>query len=548
MIVSIWQRRKRTALRQAMRGYHRLRDAGRLGTIDDVCANLVATPLDIAPAQFSERFYGTAIGAAELATRQYLYLRQILYQLPQALLAQLGGRGKPLVFALPRCWQDMLAASGYSLARLRSSLLWFAWLLLYWGYGVVGICRLLALSAAAGISGRYKDVEAFSHFEYITEAQTPRPASDGRSFDVMTWYLRWTGRAPGVETLTYRVKPFRHGRGSPWVRTLETPFLPVLGLGGWFRFAGWSLGAITVAFVDILRRRWWHPLLLREAALARMATMVPVRALARDYLLNNSGWLYRPLWTYEAEKRGSRILFYHYSTNSAAFKRPDGYGPEHYTWAQTNWPLHIVWDDHQADFVRRAVGPVSTEVVGPIWFASSADDMVELGPSTIAVFDVQPFRASRSPALAVEFNYYTAETCAAFVRDVARACAEVGFNMAWKRKRSVGKMAHPLYRKMAADLDRTPSVRIVPGEQSAIRVIEQCCASISLPFTSTALLARQLGKPSCYYDPSGELQKDDRAAHDVPLLTGYNELTDWIRSLLDATPCPEINREHKLSL
>jgi hypothetical protein len=45
-----------------------------------------------------------------------------------------------------------------------------------------------------------------------------------------------------------------------------------------------------------------------------------------------------------------------------------------------------------------------------------------------------------------------------------------------------------------------------------------------MPFTSTALVARNLGKPSYYYDPSGIIQKDDRAAHGIPVISGFAEL------------------------
>lgn len=542
MFMSIWRRRKRSALRSAMRGYLRLRDAGQIGSIDHACADLAAKPFDIPPTQLSPDFFGAGIGKAELAIRQYVYLRRVLYRLPQALLAHVTPPSSPLAFPLPSEWRDALSAAGYAIDGPRSRLLWAAWLFLYWGYGVFSIGRLLLLSAAAGLSRRRTEAQEFSHFEYIATSETPRPARDGKSFDVMSWYLRWNGRAPDVRTLSYRGRPHRRDHGDFAIEARRTPFLAILGPKAWFLFAGWSIRAITVALLDIPRGRWWHAVLLGEAALARVARAVPASSLARDYLLNNSGWLYRPLWTYEAEQRGSRILFYHYSTNSAAFKRSDGYSPEHYTWALTNWPLHLVWDRQQAEFVQRAVGATDVEIVGPIWFSSSPDAITKLNPASIAVFDVQPFRTSRSLVLAADFNYYTAETCSAFVRDVARACAETGFDMVWKRKRSIGKLAHPQYRKVAASLDAQSHVRLVPTEHSAIRVIERCCAAISLPFTSTALLAKHLGRPSCYYDPSGQLQKDDRAAHDIPILSDYDELIGWIRSVQNATPCPEINR------
>jgi polysaccharide biosynthesis PFTS motif protein len=529
MMALTWKRHMRATLRRAMRSYRRFRDTDRLATTEKVVAQLAATQLPVRP---SKLFYGAAMPQAELATRQYLYLRQVLYRLPQILLAQVGSPAAPLVYPLPRQWQDILISSGFAVDRLRCSLLWVIVVLLYWGYGVFSIARLLASTAVASLGGRYHTVGEFSHFEHIGVAQTPRPAPDGRSFDVMSWYRQWKGRALAVERLSYRVKsPVVH-RDRDCVLPLQTPFLPILTGGGWLRFVGWSVAAISLSFLDMMRGRWWHPLLLSEAVLAALAHAVPANGLACDYLFNNSGWLYRPLWTYEAEKRGSRILFYHYSTNSAAFRREDGYPPEHCTWPLTNWPLHLVWNDNQADFVRRAVGHYTlVDVVGPILFSSSPDALPEIAHPSIAVFDVQPFRASGIPALATEFIYYTAETCTAFVRDVARVCAETGNQMVWKRKRSIGKMAHPKYRNLADELDRTRSALVVSPDHSAIRVIEACDAVISMPFTSTALLGRQMGKPSCYYDPSGLIHKDDRGAHDIPLLQGNEELAAWVRSL-----------------
>ena len=35
---------------------------------------------------------------------------------------------------------------------------------------------------------------------------------------------------------------------------------------------------------------------------------------------------------------------------------------------------------------------------------------------------------------------------------------------------------------------------------------------------------KNLGVPSYYYDPSGIIQKGDRAAHGIPIISGVNEL------------------------
>ena len=71
----------------------------------------------------------------------------------------------------------------------------------------------------------------------------------------------------------------------------------------------------------------------------------------------------------------------------------------------------------------------------------------------------------------------------------------------------------------------------VDPDTSAYKLIEQCSAAISMPFTSTALVARELGKPSCFYDPTGLIQRDDRAAHGIPIMIGRVELQTWLEAL-----------------
>ena len=52
-----------------------------------------------------------------------------------------------------------------------------------------------------------------------------------------------------------------------------------------------------------------------------------------------------------------------------------------------------------------------------------------------------------------------------------------------------------------------------------------------MPFTSTAVIAKQEETPSVYYDPTDIIQKDDREAHGLPVLNGIGELKVWIESI-----------------
>lgn len=55
-------------------------------------------------------------------------------------------------------------------------------------------------------------------------------------------------------------------------------------------------------------------------------------------------------------------------------------------------------------------------------------------------------------------------------------------------------------------------------------------AIISAPFTSTALLVP--GVLSAYFDPIDWIQKEDRAAHGIPILSGPDELRAWLTKTL----------------
>jgi polysaccharide biosynthesis PFTS motif protein len=62
-------------------------------------------------------------------------------------------------------------------------------------------------------------------------------------------------------------------------------------------------------------------------------------------------------------------------------------------------------------------------------------------------------------------------------------------------------------------------------------IINNAKAVISMPFTSTALVGKHLGKPSIFYDPSGLVFKDDPAAHGIMIINNKADLVEWLSKL-----------------
>ena len=189
------------------------------------------------------------------------------------------------------------------------------------------------------------------------------------------------------------------------------------------------------------------------------------------------------------------------------------------------WPRYLVWDKYQADFVKRAVGEnANVTVVGTIWFQSGANELPSLEKTGIGVFDVTPHRVSRYVTLGNDNEFYTPKVANTFLNDISEEIRKLELLMLWKRKRKIGNLAHPHYRHLTDKLSKCNHVIMIEPDTSVIRMIESCNAIISMPFTSTALIAREMGKPSIYYDPSGLLQRDDRAAHGIHIIVGVDEL------------------------
>ena len=100
-----------------------------------------------------------------------------------------------------------------------------------------------------------------------------------------------------------------------------------------------------------------------------------------------------------------------------------------------------------------------------------------------------------------------------------------------KQKRNVDvTTTHKQYLKYIKSIE--DEIVIIEPCISAIRIINKCQAVISLPFTSTAILGTKSGKPSIYYDPTSTIFKDDKAAHGIKVISGKNELQQWVNQTI----------------
>lgn len=524
--------RARARLRRQMRGYRSLRKTGDFRRVAAVKEALTITPVFPSKGD-SENFAGLSGKSAEIAVRQFLLVRLVSTGLGPALLSSNGKHNAPVVYPLPRAWRKILFEQGFEVAERSSAFLWACVVALHFANGFFVALKLALASTLHFFRPANNVLKRYVYFDALGPGNLPLAGGSGKKNDIVSWYLNWPGRAPGLNTVCHNILSggIRESEGTAVV-PISSPQLPFADSALFVRFLAESIFSIARAFWGLMAGRWWYSMMLGETMKATHVRLQVPPLLAQDYLFHNSNWIYRPLWTYEAERKGARIIFYFYSTNCEKFKHAGTYPSLAYGWQAMTWPQYLVWDDYQAVFVRRAVGDAAeVTVVGPISFHEAAPVPIDLPARSIAVFDVQPMRDAVYQPMALDTEYYVPRNANSFLMDIQNAAASAERIMVLKRKRDVGTRVHPHYERTTRWLSGVVNCLEVDPDISAASLIKKSQAVISMPFTSTALLGREQGKPSIYYDPHGICEKDDRAAHGIPILSGKSELKEWFSSL-----------------
>jgi polysaccharide biosynthesis PFTS motif protein len=491
---------------------------------------LVGIPVGNLPAH-ADFIFGAAAINAELVVRQFIYDRYGGERLNKILFAYKGS-GKSIAAGMPAAWREYLTLNGLEINHLFSAVRWQSLLLLRFVYGIFQLCQLCARLAAH--KSRRQCILPYVFLEGLSAANLPSQ-KNSHSFDICTFYAQWSSRNPKVRHICHNVS---HDIGR-MVMGMQVSYSPPayelpVGLSSAVRLAGWGFKATLLAAGQLLRGNWLSAVMLGEAAKAHAVQLCRPEVLAVEYLFHASRTIYRPLWTYEAERLGASLGLYFYSTTVQP-KLKQGYESQLFEWGPNTWPRFIVWDKYQVAMIRRDLDSNAQIVeAGPIFFSDSDTRLPALPANAIAVFDNQPMRPSShlgvstlNDCMSEHPDYFFS-----FLNEVVAALTEAGAFIVLKGKRAIGSRADRRYRTILKNLVKSEHVYLVDPAVSAIRVAQSCLASISVPLTSTAVHAYSLNMPSVYYDPKGWMQSDDDGAHGVPILQGKVQLREWIEQVL----------------
>ena len=78
---------------------------------------------------------------------------------------------------------------------------------------------------------------------------------------------------------------------------------------------------------------------------------------------------------------------------------------------------------------------------------------------------------------------------------------------------------------------KNKNFNIIDSEISPVHLIKFSIATVSSPFASTSVISKNLGIPSCYFDPTGSLIANDIESNGI-IIKSKEELFHWTKKLL----------------
>ena len=538
--------KSRSEIRSMMRGYRYLKQSNQLHIIEDLIQFLRDQPLHdvLATRNIPLVIWGKALTSAELIIRQRLSLKYL--DIHKALLIASSYQGGKVAAPIPHVWRRHIENNGFLVNHKLCERLWKVELIKQSLYGmaeaIISITKVYH-----GLLFTLVRNEPYIYFCDLISSNLPQNHFPYKSYCILNWYIYGGISKPNSKIIKHSVKDRGDLPDGNFTITYQACPVPnILTARNALKYTLNLCRQFIIIIHSLIQNKWWNILIYREAVVSLRTRHIEPNLLAKEYWFHNSQ-AYPPLWTHELSAKGIQIIYYFYSTNCDPFPREDGSRPFITLYSIMNWPTIYVWNSLQADFIRKTKS-CSSQIVecGPIWFTDSVQ-FEPSGEQYIAAFDVQPMRSSRYANLCTAQDYYNPKNSIKFIQDIVESANDLGIVVCFKRKRDIGTLVHPLYRNFLNTLKNFSNIRIVDPGVSAFKLIEHSSGVVSMPFTSTALIASAQGKASLYYDPKILFSATDPAASDVPIVNQKRFLKEWMIKLKNSNQASTCYNTDKIS-
>ena len=427
------------------------------------------------------------------------------------------------VFPFPKNLRRQLEANSLKVKNPQSELFWRFKCFTHLGYSFVNLLKIFR-NNRVDIEKKKRNLDLYLHG---IERDSIEVSKKKQKLDNILSYFKNRNK---TNQIMVNIIGKKNTKKISDVCVVETPFFGFSLLNKLQIMFFFSV-LVMRAFSDLILGSGYFAFLSNEILLKKLALKVDDKYIAKEYAFSNSSISYYPAWLDVFSKRGAKVTLYFYTHNLLPIKKKGIKNEWHFLYNILTWPSYLVWDKKFGlEIEKIALNTPLIEVSKPISVVDNNVEKIEIAEH-IAIFDVTPVRPAVLSNYGVFSTIYDDEFCEKFFKKIISVAEKLRQPIVIKHKRTKVAPTTKRYRYFLNRLSSNPIIKFVNPDTSAKRIILNCKASISMPFTSTAIVAKSYDRPSIYFDPSGDFEENQLASLGVNIISNEKKLILWMKSI-----------------
>ena len=456
----------------------------------------------------------------ELPLRQFLLRYLVSFRFNIAIFHAIND-DRSIIYPLPKEWILLLRKKGFKVNFLLSSILLYILSVFFF---------LKSFKTFFNYLIYFNDNFPKSEYVYFNNLESRNlPNDETNSFTILNWFRSEYKKKNDNISILLNLK-FTENKHTKKCNICYSKYMfPPLNFKKKIFFLLNFIQLIFKNLIHIILCDWQQLILSNEFIHRNYVRNTSKNKLANEYWFSISEFIYRPIWTYEIENC-SKIILFNYSGSFYGHKLLNEYLPEEVGIKSMNWPYIFQWSEKYMNFLKeKNKENIKFKLVKPIWWGDKNVSLnIKSNKKSIALFDSTPSNFLRMCEL--NASLYRSNQCSKnFIKDIIKISKFYDLEVYYKIKKSFDRRYHSkVFQSYIDEIVKANKINFIDWEVSPFKLIKSTTINISIPFTSTALVGKFYNKPSCYYDPTMVLEENDRAAQDVELVKGEENLSKWI--------------------
>lgn len=458
-------------------------------------------------------------------------LTSILFSQPRFFntLAYYYGSKNSLVFPLKRDWFDFFNSQGIIVNKYLCRASWFLFMIIFlmreaskYFYSFFSINKLFS-------SNERKIINSFNtvYFYDISDSNIPSESQDTTEKNFVNWYKNNVFKEKSI-SIIHNVKSRKKSstQNKKMTITYKRNLFFNLSLFKEIKIFFWMLKYLFKNFINKSLSKSILFSTINEIILAKRISEYSKENTLHGLVFNSSIGSKKPLWAVALENSGTRIDYCFYACYGEP-KDTEGNFPIDGFWSLATWKRYFVTDVYHKIQLTKELSnkKVFFSFSNIPWWSDTNISLPKANNKSIALFDTLISDSSYTLSTMNQLGWSKFDVVLAYTEIVLEVASKLNFQIFYKLKRYSSiynkdnyqiNEINKLIKKYKADVVFLDP-RIAP-----VRIIEATMLTISKPISTTALIAKESGKPSIFLDPLATIKQTDPAIRGITVL--YNKL------------------------